>query len=115
VEATRFRLLAVVCQISISVWLCHPRAQDPIYRAEDFPGVLVSATAAEYSRLPRFPPFQAERPAQASILAAQAPGQRTPLTDRTSSQRQDLGVLVFFFSLCRASPGFGPMPDVLQS
>jgi hypothetical protein len=53
------------------------------------------------TRLPRFPPFQADRPAQASILAAQAPGQRTPLTERTSSQRQDLGLLVFFFSLCR--------------
>jgi hypothetical protein len=101
VEATRFPLLAVVCQISNSIWLCHPRMQDPVYRAEDFPGVRISATATEYSRLPRFPPFQAERPAQASILAAQAPGQRTPLTERTSSQRQDLGLLVFFFSLCR--------------
>jgi hypothetical protein len=80
-----------------------------------FPGVRISATAAEYSRLPRFPPFQAERPVQASILPAQAPGQRTPLTERTSSQRQDLGLLVFFFSVPCASPGFGPMPDMLQS
>jgi hypothetical protein len=50
-----FRLLAAVCQILSSVWLCHPRAQNPVTTLKIFPGVRIAVTAAEFSLLLMFP------------------------------------------------------------